>query len=56
MINNELFEKVDQYIDALVIQEDKALVATKESLDKAGMPQISVSPNQGKFLQILALL
>jgi caffeoyl-CoA O-methyltransferase len=56
MINNELFEKVDQYIDALVIQEDEALVATKESLDKAGMPQISVSPNQGKFLQILALL
>jgi caffeoyl-CoA O-methyltransferase len=56
MINNEMFEKVDQYIDGLVIQEDKALIATKESLDKAGMPQISVSPNQGKFLQILALL
>jgi len=56
MINNELFEKVDYYIDALLVTEDEALLAAKESLEKAGMPQISVSPNQGKFLQILALL
>jgi caffeoyl-CoA O-methyltransferase len=56
MINNEMFEAVDHYIDDLLVPEDKALIAAKESLEKAGMPQISISPNQGKFLHILALL
>jgi caffeoyl-CoA O-methyltransferase len=56
MINNEIFEAVDHYIDGLLVTEDNALVATKQSLADAGMPEISVSPNQGKFLHILALL
>jgi len=56
MMNNELFEAVDHYIDELLVPEDEALIATKDSLEKAGMPQISVSSNQGKFLHILALL
>src|SRR5215813_4850621 len=56
MINNEIFEAVDHYIDGLLVTEDNALLATKQSLEDAGMPQISVSPNQGKFLHILALL
>ena len=55
-MNNELFESVDHYISNLVGQEDDALIAATESLKEAGMPAISVSPNQGKFLQILALL
>ena len=55
-MNNELFEAVDHYIDELLVPEDEALIATKDSLEKAGMPQISVSSNQGKFLHILALL
>jgi len=56
MMNNEVFEAVDHYIDGLLVTEDNALLATKQSLEDAGMPQISVSPNQGKFLHILALL
>ena len=56
MINNEIFEAVDNYIDGLLVPEDKALLATKQSLEDAGMPQISVSANQGKFLHIMALL
>jgi caffeoyl-CoA O-methyltransferase len=36
--------------------EDPALKAVGESIDDNGIPQISVSPNQGKFLQIMATL
>ncbi len=55
-MNQELFLAVDQYIDHLVAPEDAALKAVLPALDAAGMPQISISPNQGKFLQMLALL
>jgi caffeoyl-CoA O-methyltransferase len=55
-MNNQLFESVDHYISNLLAHEDEALVAATQSLEKAGMPAISVSPNQGKFLQLLALL
>ncbi|MBS1597464.1 MAG: O-methyltransferase [Bacteroidetes bacterium] len=56
MLNNEMFEAVDHYIDNLLVPEDNALLSAKQSLEEAGMPQISISPNQGKFLHILALL
>lgn len=55
-MDNKLFESVDHYISNLLAYEDEALVAATRSLEAAGMPAISVSPNQGKFLQILALL
>ena len=54
-MDNSLFEKVDHYIADLLGAEDEALKATIQSLDKEGMPQFSVSANQGKFLQILAM-
>jgi caffeoyl-CoA O-methyltransferase len=55
-MNNKLFEDVDHYISNLLAHEDDALIAATNSLEEAGMPAISVSPNQGKFLQIMALL
>ena len=55
-MNNKLFEDVDHYISNLLAYEDDALLAATKSLEEAGMPAISVSPNQGKFLQIMALL
>jgi caffeoyl-CoA O-methyltransferase len=55
-MNNEIFGSVDHYISNLVGHEDEALIAATRSLKEAGMPAISVSPNQGKFLQVLALL
>lgn len=55
-MNQELFTSVDQYIDRLVAPEDEALQAVVPSLEAAGMPQISVSPNQGKFLELMARL
>jgi caffeoyl-CoA O-methyltransferase len=55
-MNNQIFESVDHYISNLMGHEDEALIAATESLKEAGMPAISISPNQGKFLQLLALL
>ena len=55
-MNQELFESVDQYISQLFHDEDDCLKATEESIIQSGIPQISVSPNQGKFLHILAKL
>lgn len=55
-MTNEIFESVDHYISNLLGHEDEALIAATKSLKEAGMPAISISPNQGKFLQVLALL
>ncbi len=41
---------------ALLAPEDAALKATEQSIIDNQIPQISVSPNQGKFLQVLATL
>jgi Predicted O-methyltransferase len=55
-MSKSIFEQVDAYIANLLGQEDEALKAATRSLEEAGMPAISVSPNQGKFLQVLAKL
>ena len=48
-MDNSLFITVDNYIQNMLAKEDQALLETITSLDKAGIPQISVSANQGKF-------
>ena len=55
-MNNELFENVDQYINNLFVDQDDVLTATEASINEANIPPISISSNQGKFLQILARL
>lgn len=52
-MNTEIFSKVDQYISNLLAPEDEILLHTIKSLDDNGLPQHSVSANQGKFLQVL---
>lgn len=54
-MNKELFTKVDNYISKLLAPEDQILSDTILSLDTHGLPQHSVSANQGKFLQVLML-
>ncbi len=54
-MNTEIFAQVDKYISGLLAPEDKALTDTIQSLDTEGMPQHSVSPNQGKFLQVMMI-
>jgi caffeoyl-CoA O-methyltransferase len=55
-MDKELFGKVDQYINNLLVNEDEALMATEASIKESNIPPISISANQGKFLQILARL
>src|SRR6266481_9851788 len=53
-ISQEQWVKVDRYIDDLVVHSDEALAAALEASKAAGLPPISVSPSQGKLLQLLA--
>jgi predicted O-methyltransferase YrrM len=54
-MDTEIFSQVDAYISNLLAPEDKALTDTIKSLDTEGLPQHSVSANQGKFLQVLMI-
>jgi predicted O-methyltransferase YrrM len=53
-MNMQIFEQVDDYIRELVGIEDEALKAADNSIKESNIPPISVSANQGKFLQVLA--
>jgi caffeoyl-CoA O-methyltransferase len=50
----KIFEDVDHYISNLFEKPDSVLTATEQSTIDADIPQIAISPNQGKFLQLLA--
>lgn len=52
---NDLFGKVDDYIQELVGNEDEVLKAAARSVEEHGIPPIAVSANQGKFLHVMAL-
>jgi len=54
-MDTEIFLQVDNYISALLASEDVALTNTIKSLDEQGLPQHSVSANQGKFLQVMMI-
>jgi predicted O-methyltransferase YrrM len=45
---------VDLFIDDMLVQQDAVLKAALAASDAAELPAISVSPNQGKLLHILA--
>ncbi|MES1226601.1 MAG: O-methyltransferase, partial [Bacteroidota bacterium] len=53
---SSIFEEVDGYISNLFGDEDEALRKTMQVIKEEKIPQISVSANQGKFLQLLARL
>ncbi len=55
-MDQEIFKKVDENIGELLAVEDDVLKDTIGSLDKEGIPQISVSATQGKFLQVMTVL
>lgn len=55
-MDQQLFESVDQYISQLFHDEDDCLKATEQSIIESGIPQISITPNQGKLLHIFARL
>jgi predicted O-methyltransferase YrrM len=51
---DDLFNRVDRYIDALFIADDPPLTSALEASRAAGLPDIQVSAGQGKFLYLLA--
>jgi predicted O-methyltransferase YrrM len=54
MLQKPTPQGVDAFLDATVIGDDPALAAAVQSSDAAGLPQIAVSAQQGKFLCLLA--
>ena len=53
-MDNSIFESVDNYISDLLAPEDHALQKTIGSLAENRIPNMSISPNQGKLLQVFA--
>ncbi|MEO6437059.1 MAG: O-methyltransferase [Tepidisphaeraceae bacterium] len=47
---------VDRYFTDLLVPPDPALDAALRSSTEAGLPQINVSPNEGKLLMLLAMM
>jgi predicted O-methyltransferase YrrM len=47
-------QDVDDFLNKTVVGDDPALSAAVEASDAAGLPQIAVSAQQGKFLSLLA--
>lgn len=55
-MENDIFLAVDNYISDLFAKEDDALQAARRSIADAGFEDMSISANQGSFLQLLARL
>ncbi|MGB3440056.1 MAG: O-methyltransferase [Actinophytocola sp.] len=53
-MTQRVWTEVDDYIAGLVIGDDPALDGALEASDKAGLPQIAVSPSHGKLLHLIA--
>jgi predicted O-methyltransferase YrrM len=55
-MNQERWTAVDRYFDGLLVKADPVLEAALADSAAAGLPAIHVSPSQGKFLHVLAVL
>ena len=53
MSNEETWTHVDEYLAGLLLTPDQVLTAALSASDAAGLPTISVAPNQGKLLHLL---
>ncbi len=49
-----LLARIDDYIQRLFAPQDEALEAAVRESQRAGLPEINVSPNEGKLLRLLA--
>jgi predicted O-methyltransferase YrrM len=54
MSQNPTPSDVDEFLDDTVLLDDPVLTAALADSDAAGLPKIAVSPQQGKFLSLLA--
>lgn len=55
-LTSKLLLQVDAYIERLCVPRDRALEAALRDAKAAGLPEINVSPNEGKLLYLLARL
>lgn len=55
-MTQEQWTEIDRYFGAALIPPDPVLDGALEASDAAGLPQVSVSPPQGKLLMLLAML
>ncbi len=55
-MNESIFMAVDEYIGSLLNEPDEILARAVKAIETSGIPPISVSANQGKFLQVMAKL
>ncbi len=53
-MNEDRWTAVDQYVDHLLVEPDGALDAALDASTAGGLPAISVTPSQGKLLNLLA--
>jgi len=52
--SRELLQEIDDYIEDLFSPSDETLEAALWDSRRAGLPEINVSPNEGRLLQLLA--
>ena len=52
--DEHLAQRIDAYIESLFVPADPILAANIANANAAGLPPINVTPNQGKFLNLLA--
>jgi predicted O-methyltransferase YrrM len=55
MIQNQ-WTAVDRYITDMLVATDPVLDAALQASDATGLPEYQVSPNEGKLLQLLAMM
>lgn len=53
LTGKRLWNKVDRYFADLLAPQDDLLEAVRKANREAGLPEIDVSPLQGKFLQVM---
>jgi predicted O-methyltransferase YrrM len=53
-VNEQTWSAVDRYVSEALLEPDAALDAALQASAAAGLPPISVTPSQGKLLQLLA--
>ena len=53
-MTQETWTAVDQYLESALLSRDEALEAALANSNAKGLPQIAVSPSQGKMLHLLA--
>jgi predicted O-methyltransferase YrrM len=54
-VPREQWAAVDRYIGEHLLPADPVLASARQASTEAGLPDISVSPSQGKMLQVLAM-